>query len=115
MQPKRTPHPPSAKRGRARVSPMCADATPVHMSMSLEEAERLDETLVTYRGSTPAVALRELLWLRAVLVEQRRRTAPDERYRFDRRADRILAQLWTTTASGGPSETTITVERNGKR
>jgi hypothetical protein len=94
---------------------MSAEAAPARMCMSLQEAERLNEKLVAYRGSPRGVGLRELLWLRAVLIEQRRRTAAVERYRFDRRADRILAQLWTTTQSVAPSETTITVGRNGKR
>lgn len=115
MQTKRTPHSQSAIDGRAGTRHVRGEATPVHMSMSLQEAERLNGRLVASRGSSPAVALRELLWLRAVFVEQRRRTAAAERCRFDRRADRILAQLWTTKPSVGPSETTITVGRNGKR
>jgi hypothetical protein len=94
---------------------MNADVTPVRMSMSLQEAERLNRKLVVHRGSPSAVGLRELIWLRAVFVEQRRRTAAAERCRFDRRADRILAELWTATPSVDPSETTITVGRNGKR
>jgi hypothetical protein len=89
--------------------------TPLRMSMSLQDAEWIDAQLIASRGSPSSTVLRELLWLRAVFLEQQRRIPVAERYRFEQRADRILAQLWATTPSVCPSETTITVGRNGKR
>jgi hypothetical protein len=66
---------------------------PVWMSMSLQDTERLSEQLLDRRGSRSAVALRELLWLRAILIEQQRRMPAIERARFGRRADGILTAL----------------------
>lgn len=68
-------------------------ATPVWMSMPLEETERLSERLLDCRGTQSAAALRELIWLRAILIEQQRRTPAIERARFGRRADNLLATL----------------------
>jgi hypothetical protein len=84
---------------------------PLRMCMSLSEAERLSARLLAVRGSPSVLLLRELVWLRAVLIEQWRRTPAAERRRFAKRADRILEQL------GGPlslSGTGHTVERHDK-
>jgi hypothetical protein len=83
--------------------------------MSAAEAEQLSERLLSMRGSGSAARLRELLWLRAVFVEQRRRTPAAEKLRFDRRADRILARLWRPEMPALPSGARNTLTRSEKR
>lgn len=46
-------------------------------------------------------ALHDLLWLRAILLEQLRRTPVAERSRFERRADRILGRCWADASRNG--------------
>ena len=100
----------------ARLGPhLLAAAVPVVMGMSAVDAERLSARLLAGRGSRSAVGLRELLWLRAVFVEQRRRTAAVERLLFERRADRILAAVWRSHCPLCPSGTTNTLRRSDKR
>ena len=83
--------------------------------MSLEDASRIRVALVTWRGSADAVAIHDALWLRAALLDQCQRLPVDERARFETRADRILARLCDRTTLVSPSDTPITVVRNGKR
>ena len=61
--------------------------------MSTLVAERLAEHLIDVRGTLRETVLCEQLWLRTVLVEQRRRTVTGERTAFDAQADRLLAAL----------------------
>lgn len=96
--------------GNLREAPREGEV-PLRLGMSLSEAERLSARLLTERGSPSVLLLRELVWLRAVLIEQWRRTPAAERQRFTRRADRILERL------GGPlclSATGHTVGRHDK-
>jgi hypothetical protein len=65
----------------------------VRMAMTAHLAAALADHLLDIRGSRREEALCEQLWLRAVLVEQRRRTVMVERSSFDARADRLLAAL----------------------
>jgi hypothetical protein len=65
----------------------------VALHMDAVEGRRLAEWLVDHRPTTQAKRVREALWLRTVLLEQRRRTALDERAAFDRRATRALLAL----------------------
>ncbi|HEY4897750.1 MAG TPA: hypothetical protein VII01_16895 [Solirubrobacteraceae bacterium] len=84
------------------------------MHLSISGAELTAARLLAERGLPSAVALRDLLWLRAVLIEQWRRTPVLERRRFERRADRILEHCWAGAGSFDPSDATDTVERNEK-
>jgi hypothetical protein len=80
------------RRASVRVAP--AEHWPVvRMTMTARLAERLAEHLVDVRGTLRETALCEQLWLRTVLVEQRRRTVTAERAAFDAQADRLLAAL----------------------
>lgn len=81
--------------------------------MSLADAEQVRGWLLAERGSPSVVRLRELIWLRAVLVEQWRRTPVAERHRFARRADSILEQLGRC-APASPSDGMITVGHHEK-
>jgi hypothetical protein len=63
------------------------------MTMTARLAERLAEHMLDVRGTRREEALCEQLWLRTVLVEQRRRTVMAERVAFDLQADRLLAAL----------------------
>jgi hypothetical protein len=69
-----------------------ADQVAVRVGMRLADGQRLSELLVSCPTAV-AAHLCDQLWLRAVLIEQRRHTAGAEREAFDRRADRILALL----------------------
>lgn len=64
----------------------------VRMGTSVAEAGRLEREL---HDAAPGISGRvcDQLWLRTVLVEQRRRTRIAERPTFDERADRLLALL----------------------
>ena len=64
----------------------------VRMGMSAPDAEALSDILLRCPDDV-AERVQDQLWLRSVLVEQRRRARIDERGRFDIRADRILALL----------------------
>jgi hypothetical protein len=86
---------------------------PLRFSMSSADTERVCAQLLAGRGSPSAVALRELIWLRAVLIEQWRRTPVVERDRFAQRADRILGQL-DRSRLVGLSEAAITVRQHEK-
>lgn len=65
---------------------------PVRIAMSLADAQALSSVLL---DPSPAVSdrLSDQLWLRTVLIEQRRRTPRAERAAFDAQADQILQQL----------------------
>jgi hypothetical protein len=91
------------------------DDVPVRLLMSLSDAQRLGAVLVATRASASAPAMRELLWLRAVLIEQWRRTSAAERRRFEKRADSVLERFWTASrARANPSEAMNTVKRDDK-
>jgi len=64
----------------------------VRIAMSVADARALSSVLL---DAPPAVSDRlcDQLWLRTVLVEQRRRTPRAERAAFDAQADQILRQL----------------------
>jgi len=81
--------------------------------MSLADAERVRGRLFAVRGSASAARLHELIWLRAVMIEQWRRTPVAERHRFARRADSILGQLGRCPPAG-PSDGPITVTQHEK-
>lgn len=73
---------------------MCAADVPVvRMGLTAHLAARLAQHLLDIRGTPREETLCEQLWLRAVLVEQRRRTVMVERASFDAQADRLLAAL----------------------
>jgi hypothetical protein len=84
---------------------------PLRLCMSLSQAERVSARLVSQRGDPSVLVLRELVWLRAVLIEQWRRTPAAERHRFAQRADGILEQLGRPI---DPSDAGHTVERHDK-
>jgi hypothetical protein len=66
----------------------------VRINMSVDDAGRVAGALRPREGRNATVQrLMDQLWLRSVLVEQRRRTRIAERDAFDRRADVILAAL----------------------
>ena len=72
----------------------CAvDVPVVRMVLTAHLAARLAQHLLDIRGTPREETLCEQLWLRAVLVEQRRRTVMVERASFDAQADRLLAAL----------------------
>lgn len=87
---------------------------PRRMHLSIAGAELVAARLLAERGLPSAVAMRDLLWLRAVLIEQWRRTPVRERRRFERRADRILEHCWAGASSLDPSDAPLTVERYEK-
>lgn len=87
---------------------------PLRLHLSISGAQLTAARLLAERGLPSAVALRDLLWLRAVLIEQWRRTPVLERRRFERRADRILEHCWAGAGSLDPSDATDSVERNEK-
>lgn len=64
----------------------------VRMGLSVAHSEVLADILLRCPADVTDAVL-DQLWLRSVLVEQRRRTNIAERDTFDMRADRILAQL----------------------
>jgi len=70
-----------------------ASESPLRLSISLPEAERLSARLLHERSAPSVALLRELLWLRAVFIEQWRRTPKSERERFSKRADSLLERL----------------------
>ena len=69
------------------------DMPVVRMGLTAHLATRLAQHLLDIRGTPREATLCEQLWLRAVLVEQRRRTVMVERASFDAQADRLLAAL----------------------
>jgi hypothetical protein len=103
---------PIRRVGRLREAQPEPEA-PLRLGMPLADAERISAWLVAERGSPSVAMLRELIWLRAVLIEQWHRTPTAERQRFARRANRVLEQLGR--CSGCLSEATITVEHHEKR
>jgi hypothetical protein len=82
--------------------------------MSLAEAREVASMIVDTRGSSFNRALRDLLWLQVVLIEQWRRTARPERDQFERRADAILATFWAGATAGVPSGAGHTVGHHDK-
>lgn len=64
----------------------------VRMGMTMADAAALAEVYHRLPADVQA-AVSDQLWLKAVLVEQRRRTRIAERPAFDARADRILELL----------------------
>lgn len=65
----------------------------VRMGMGCEDAAQLSDALLTIRGTEAERRLLDQLWLRTVLLEQRKRVLLTERATFDRRGDRALAAL----------------------
>ena len=64
----------------------------VRMGDSADEARRTAAWLLGARGADGQRVL-DQLWLRTILVEQRRRELLSSRPNFDERADRVLAAL----------------------
>lgn len=64
----------------------------VRMGMTADAAAEMANVLMRCPEDVRQRGL-DQLWLRSVLVEQRRRTNTAERGRFDARADRILEAL----------------------
>ncbi len=85
----------------------------LRLCMSLEDAEEVREWLLAKRGSSSVAGLREQIWLRAIFLEQWRRTPVSERHRFARRADSILERL-SQSEPAGPSDATIIVRHHDK-
>jgi hypothetical protein len=73
--------------------------TTVRMGMSVAEGAELADELLTLPADA-AQRVHDQLWLRTVLVEQRRRTRIAERAGFDARADRVLAAAGGHTKIG---------------
>lgn len=71
---------------------MTEQAYAVRMGMSVAEGEVLSDLLLRCPEDV-AERVHDQLWLRTVLVEQRRRATIAERPAFDARADRILELL----------------------
>lgn len=72
-----------------------SDVLAVRMGMTVPEGERLSAILLRLKGDLQPVAdrIHEQLWLRCVLIEQRRRVHVAERASFDQRADQLLELL----------------------
>jgi hypothetical protein len=87
----------------------------VGFHLSLAQAEEVSAELFSSRGSPENLALRDVLWLRAVLIELWRRTPLCERDRFEGRADRLLDRVWAAADTGGPSGAGHTVEHHENR
>lgn len=98
-----------------RPSVCPALTVPVRMGMTLADAEMLERRLLAERCSGWALRLRELLWLRAILIEQWRKTPVIEREAFEERADRVLEQLWDLSEASVPSEPAVSVAHDDKR
>ncbi|MDQ3933691.1 MAG: hypothetical protein M3340_03570 [Actinomycetota bacterium] len=67
----------------------------MRLDMTIDEAEQLRDRLIDSRGSLRHSLLHDALWLRTVLVEQRRRVPLAERDAYTRRADAILTRFLT--------------------
>jgi hypothetical protein len=72
----------------------------VRMTMTARLVEHLADHLIDVRGTEREQVLCQQLWLRTVLIEQRRRTVMAERTAFDAQADRLLAALDPPPPSG---------------
>jgi hypothetical protein len=88
----------SEEPGRHRATNQACQDLMLRLQMSLTDAERFSERLLVERSGASAAMLRDVLWLRVVLIEQWRRVSLDERRAFERRADRILAALWVSAS-----------------
>lgn len=75
------------------MSPVTGAA--VRLDMTIGEAEQLRNRLVESRGSRRHSLMHDALWLRTVLVEQRRRVPLAERDAYTRRADAVLTRFLT--------------------
>ena len=64
----------------------------IRMGMELATAERIAELMPRFPADVRD-QVKDQLWLRAIFLEQRRRTVIAERDMFDQRADKILALL----------------------
>jgi hypothetical protein len=82
--------------------------------MSLSEAREVAGMILDTRGSSFNRALRDLLWLQVVLIEEWRRTARPERAQFERRADAILSTFWAGATGEVPSGPGHTVGQHDK-
>lgn len=67
----------------------------MRLDMTIDEAVRLRDRLIELRGSRRHSLLHEALWLRTVLVEQRRKIPLTERDAYTQRADAILTRFLT--------------------
>jgi hypothetical protein len=85
----------------------------LRLCMSLEDAEQVRDWLLAARGSSSAIGVREMIWLRAIFLEQWRRTPVSERHRFARRADSVLERL-SRSEPVCPSDATIIVRHHDK-
>lgn len=80
--------------------------------MSLAEAQQVSSMLLESRGLAVNRALRDLLWLHVVLIEQWRRTPVPERDQFEGRADAVLATFWAGATASVPSGRRHTVKQH---
>ncbi len=105
---------PASGTRKDRLHLGCDEQVPrLRLCMSLEDAEQVREWLLSARGSSSVVGMRELIWLRAIFLEQWRRTPVSERHRFARRADSILERL-SQSEPACPSDATIIVRQHDK-
>jgi hypothetical protein len=77
----------------------------LHLLASLADSEHISTLLLAERAAPSAACLRELIWPRAVFLEQLGRTPIAERRRFARRADRIIEQLGLSMSPSGHGNT----------
>jgi hypothetical protein len=70
----------------------------VRLQMSIAEAERLRDLLIAVRGSRQHALLHDALWLRTLLIEQRRQVPIAEWDAYTRRADALLRRLLAAAA-----------------
>lgn len=76
----------------ASSGPATVETHVVRMGTSVAEAASLSDILLRCPADV-VERVHDQLWLRTVLIEQRRRTALAERAAFDARADRLLELL----------------------
>ena len=67
----------------------------MRLDMTLGDAGQLRDGLIACRGSRQHAVLQDALWLRTVLIEQRRRVPTAERGAYTRRADGVLSRFLT--------------------
>lgn len=63
------------------------------MAMSAQDATQLSGDLIELRGTEAADRIHDQLWLRTVLIEQRRHVRIAERSKYNARGDRVLTAI----------------------
>jgi hypothetical protein len=86
----------------------------VRLGLSGDDALRIRERLLSGRGTPEAQLLRDALWMRAVMIEQFRRTPRAERAAFARRANRLLRRCVGADHDAVPSVAAHTVRSDDK-